>query len=126
MPANLSEQKINVVKSYGQGTRIGWLAPQVNMLVRSGIQDLWIVGLASGNFTVDLSLTSGGAVIQNTNPYFLMINESQASGFYWPNGSESLVMPGHSTSGEYPASNLGYAILKGDGTVTTGNRNAQS
>jgi hypothetical protein len=91
--------------------------PAVHMQVRHGQDPFWIVALQSGNYTVDLALTSGGAPVRRAYPNDLMVDEPVASGFGWPTTGGSVMT--HRV-GQTPVGNInGGAYLGPDGKTKT-------
>lgn len=122
MPANKSEQKVRVTKTFDGGHPVGWMDPKPNMKVRYGQQDLWIKALDSGNFTVSLSLTSGGAVIAKAHPHDLMVPSGTVGAYFgFPNGggAQKAGRVGLFAGGVPTAVGSGTAYLDGTGTVRT-------
>jgi hypothetical protein len=115
MPANRDQNKIRVFSVYGVSSPLAMMDPLVNMKVRRGIDDRWVVGLDSGNFQVSLALASGGAVVAKAYPHELMLNSGQAAYFGWPNGGSGIVTRGH--KGVFPN---GIPVGVGSGTTYQG------
>lgn len=118
--------KVSVSKVLGTQATVGLVDPHVNMKVRNGRQDVWIVGLDSGNYHATLSMSSGGT------PLYLkvMTDELQvqhsgfngsAAYFGWPTSADSVTF-GH--SGVFPspggvphAAAIAGEYIGGDGIV---------
>jgi hypothetical protein len=115
MPANRDQNKIRVFSQYGVSAPLAFMDPAVNMKVRRGNDDRWIVGLTSGNFLTNLSLASGGAVCAQAYPHELMLNSGQAAYFGWPNGGSGIVARGHKAT--FPN---GVTVGIGSGTTYQG------
>jgi hypothetical protein len=121
MPANKSTNKVRVTKLFGGSHPLGYMDPKVNMRVKYGQQPLWIVGLQSGNYTVDLALSSGGTAVRRAYPHDLMVDVVDASGQGWPTGGGS-VKQAHGVTwpnGVSVGVGSGTSYLGGDGTVHT-------
>jgi len=99
MPANLSESKVRVTNLFGGSEVVGGMDPAVDMRVKHGNEFFWVKALASGNFTVDLALASGGAVVRQAYPMDLYVETPVASGFGWPTGGGSYVWGSDWTTG---------------------------
>jgi hypothetical protein len=126
MAYNRSSNKIRVVEVFGTGSTVGYLNPAVGMKIRHNNETLWVKTLASGNFTVGLSLTNGGAVCRTAYPHDICIDTPTASGYGWPNGINNPVALGH--SGVWPngipvAIGSGVSYMTGAGTTATFGRN---
>jgi hypothetical protein len=125
VPTNISEQKVRVVSSVGQSHPLGVTDPRVHMRVRYGTEERWVVGLASGNFTADLALTSGGAVVAKAHPKDLIVPSGPLNGhaiyFGWPSGNQSTKF-GHRgvfANGVPSIPGSGTTYLGGDGLTHT-------
>lgn len=112
MSVNKSSNKIRVSALLESEGTLGLMDPVVNMRVRSGVSAYWIVGLTSGNNLVNLSLTSGGPVVQQQYPFWLTIDSGTASYFGWPYGINEPVHFGH--SGVFPH---GVPVISGTGVT---------
>jgi hypothetical protein len=125
VPTNFSEQKVRVTANLGVSDPLGVTDPRVHMRVRYGTEERWIVGLASGNFTVDLALSSGGTAIAKAYPHDLIVPSGPLNGhaayFGWPTGNQS-VKAGHKgvfANGVPSIPGSGTSYLGGDGLTHT-------
>lgn len=120
---NESLNKARVVSLYGAESTVGLIDPELNMLCRHGIDDRWVVGLASGNrpsITVKLALASGGAIASYAYPHELALASGTAHYFGWPNASGCVTLGRKSTwpNGVPNIIDSGMAFLDGTGSVS--------
>lgn len=110
------DQYVNVYGgSWGNSAVLGKIWPIVDMQVKFGENETrWIRSVDSGNYQVELAMTSGGAVVGKAYPHMLYVSQTVANYFDWPNTNS--VLAGH--SGTPPVGNSSYIhYLKGDGTI---------
>lgn len=109
MPSNLSENKVNVVKTVGTGSLLGRIEPIVNMVTDQGT----IVGLDSGNFQVSVS-GNGVGLPTKFYPKDLFVTLDHATGTWsYPTGDGSLAFSRQTFTqvngtGVYAATAYGY------------------
>jgi len=120
----MATNKVRVTKLFGGSHPLGYMDPAKHMKVKWGIQEMWIVNLDSGNFTVDLSLSSGGTIVQSAYPHELFVDVTVASGHGWPNSGGS-VKQAHGVTwpnGVDKGVGSGISYMGGDGKVHTFSR----
>jgi len=124
MAVNKSQNKVQVIKAYGESGAIGYCDPQVGMLTQYGK----ILSLDSGNFTVVVGVGSGaiagnGRVPWRYYPIYLEVASGEAGrSVAWPTGV-GCVQIGHNrgflAGGSPKGVASGVSYLGGDGSIYT-------
>lgn len=115
---NKSTNKVRVTRLFGAGATVGLTDPKVNMKVRVGIDERWIVGLDAGNGQVSLAPASGGTPTMKAYPHDLACDTGVASYFGWPAGSGSTTF-GHGNPPDFGADAQNTMVYtKGGNPVT--------
>jgi hypothetical protein len=114
--ANLSTNKVRVTKAYGASADVGLIEPHVNMRVRVGIADRWIVSMNADHSLLNLAQSSGGAVVQQAYPHQCEINYAQATGGFGFPAATSVVF-GHASDNPagLHATTDGFVVEGGQG-----------